>query len=256
MILQRHGLLWPQEQAWPGLLAQAIQDAPSAPWRAQIQALLTLWAQQDWPLITARQSDFYQAETAQIKQAIAVGLPMPASAFHGEKIRLSMRLQARELDRQAAPLSLAQCLKLMVQQISTGKYLPTRQRKAQLAAMHELLRAAEDAGLNLQVYGSWAWQAMTGLAYLQDGSDLDLLCTPSDAQQLTAAVRIFQRVQQAIPVDGEIVFPGARAVAWREYMQAQLAVSSAGGDIQILVKTLEGARLMSCTVLSNSLLAL
>lgn len=253
MNLQRHGLLWPQASAWPKLLAQAIQLPQIAAWRGQVQHILERWAQEDWPLITARQSDFYPAKEANSSSLLALGLPLPSAPFKGEKIRLSLRLQADDIARQAVPLDLAQCIHAIEQQIAAGTYVPAQTQSAQLTAMRDLLVAAQAVALPLQVYGSWAWQAMTGLPYLQESSDLDLLCTPGNGQQLAMAVQILQHAEKAMPLDGELVFPGALAVAWREYVQLQMAALASKDTAQILVKTISGARLMKYAALSNSL---
>jgi len=71
------------------------------------------------------------------------------------------------------------------------------------------------------VYGSLAMQAMTGLPYLTASSDIDLLCHPQHVTQLHQGLALFGEFADRLPLDGEIIFPGDQAVAWKEWRQAQ-----------------------------------
>lgn len=91
-------------------------------------------------------------------------------------------------------------------------HAPWAHRLAQLRAMGQM-----------QVYGSAAWQALTGLQYLRAGSDLDLLI---DDPALVPAVLA---LPQDPRLDGEVLLPGGRAVALREYGAARRIVKGHGG---------------------------
>jgi phosphoribosyl-dephospho-CoA transferase len=68
------------------------------------------------------------------------------------------------------------------------------------------------------VYGSLAWQSATGVTYLADDSDIDLLLRPVSAAQARAALDILSKAAQAgtLRLDGEMEFPDGRAISWKE----------------------------------------
>jgi len=71
--------------------------------------------------------------------------------------------------------------------------------------------------LSLRVFGSLAWQYLTGESYLHESSDLDLLWSPADQTQLQAGLALLQMWEResGLRADGEVLLP-AGAVAWRE----------------------------------------
>ena len=79
-----------------------------------------------------------------------------------------------------------------------------------------------------RVYGSLAWQRLTGLEYFRPGSDVDLLL---DAPENLPA--LLERLA-ALPfrADGEILLPGGAAFSWREALN---------GAPDILIKTRDRA---------------
>jgi phosphoribosyl-dephospho-CoA transferase len=86
------------------------------------------------------------------------------------------------------------------------------------------------------VYGSFGWQQLTGLDYLREGSDIDLLLQVASPEQADAAVAALHASGIESPrLDGELVFPDGSAVAWREW-----AIWRAGLVEQVLVKRLDG----------------
>lgn len=71
-----------------------------------------------------------------------------------------------------------------------------------------------------RVYGSLAWEWLTGEAYLRPGSDLDLL-VPVDGREAfdRALAALAPRAGWTAPrIDGELALPGGEAVAWRELL--------------------------------------
>jgi phosphoribosyl-dephospho-CoA transferase len=87
-------------------------------------------------------------------------------------------------------------------------------------------KAALRVGVRFRVFGSAAWQALTGLDYLQADSDLDLVLRPIDGAEIAAATEILERWEAAEErrADVEIVFPGEDAVAWREWTNRDASV--------------------------------
>ena len=79
---------------------------------------------------------------------------------------------------------------------------------------------AERHDVAVAVYGSLAWQALTGLAYVRPGSDVDLLLTSgrwTDLERVTVALAALSGAPR---LDGEAILPGGAAVAWRELARA------------------------------------
>ena len=87
------------------------------------------------------------------------------------------------------------------------------------------------------MFGSLAWRALTGLDYLTDRSDLDLLLhvhRDTDLHRLAADVA---GIEAAAPMrlDGELIRDDGAAVNWREFH---------AGAREILVKTVGGVALL------------
>jgi phosphoribosyl-dephospho-CoA transferase len=107
------------------------------------------------------------------------------------------------------------------------------------AAWRDPLRAldaeARRAGLTLRVHGSLAWQHLSGDGFVTEGSDGDLLVRPRDLAALARALVLLTRRAAGPPrLDGEVLLPGGRAVAWREL---------AGGAARVLVKSSDAVAL-------------
>jgi len=115
-------------------------------------------------------------------------------------------------------------------------------------ALTLLARAAARERIVLRVFGSAAWEAQTGLGYLRADSDLDLLAEPTTRAELKSVLALLQRTQErvAMRLDGEIVFPGGDAVAWREW-------ASVNSESRMLVKNVSRVALVSRSDLESKL---
>lgn len=84
-----------------------------------------------------------------------------------------------------------------------------------------LIAAAAAAGLTIEVYGSWMWEALTGEPHVHAGSDLDVVIdvTGLDGGLRTAAFLARVEPDLAFRIDGELSFPGLGEVQWRELLQ-------------------------------------
>ena len=105
------------------------------------------------------------------------------------------------------------------------------------AAFSNLSIAADRAGLDIRVYGSWMWQTLTGSPHVNASSDLDLLIEVTDQAVADRAVEFLERESGNCPckIDGELSFPGAGEVHWREYLQ---------GEPILLVKSIDATRML------------
>jgi phosphoribosyl-dephospho-CoA transferase len=205
--LPRHTLVWPVASAHARLAAQFDDD--------EAHAALDAWFGRGFPLVIRRAD-------AGTRSGVAVGLPLPPDRG---KRRLAMTLTRGDVACFSAPPTLAH---IAIGLAETWRW--------PLAALD---RDARSIGVTLRGFGSAAWQALTGLAYLHDDSDIDLLLAPASAAQLDATLALFERWERNARrrIDAEIVFDGDRAVAWREWVRA------ADGSV-VLAKAREGAALV------------
>ena len=201
MALRRHDLLRAQPSAWAGLLAERA-DLADPPWLAG-------WAERGWPLVVRR------AEPADPPGLVALGLPLPPSAG---KRRLALNLAPEVLSAPQPPPLLA-----LAAASAPASWRATVARLTTLDA-------------DVRVFGSLAWQALTGLDYLDPASDLDLLwpLPPAEAVEALLANVAAIDAEALVRLDGELVRTDGAAANWREL---------ASGCGEVLVKRLDGVTL-------------
>lgn len=163
---------------------------------------------------------------------IATGLALPPTQG---KCRIALSVAAQDIARYAPPLRLDHAL----------AHAPA----AWQPALAELDGAAGDIGIELRVFGSLAWQALSGIQYLTTQSDIDLLWRPHSQVQLQQGVALLARWEQdhGLRADGEVLF-GGDAVSWREWATLQ-----PGGDQRVLVKRIASAELVAAGELLEQL---
>ncbi|UOD29052.1 malonate decarboxylase holo-[acyl-carrier-protein] synthase [Massilia violaceinigra] len=204
-MFSRHDQAWLNGAGWAAALAGA------APAHAQA---LEQWRAHDWPLIITRRTP------DALPDALCLGLALPPDA--GGKLRIAVQVNQNTVARveNALPLHAA------------AAAAPARWA-GPLAAL------LADAGrITLRAYGSLALQAVTGLTYLTESSDIDLLFKPASVHELDAGMRLLQTHAAHLPLDGEIVFPDGAAVAWKEWRDA-------AAGTRVLVKDAGSVRLIS-----------
>lgn len=206
--LQRHQLVRLTSNGWAGV--QSGDREPLA------QAALAHWAAHDLPLVVTRQCG------GDSGGQIALGLPAPTC---WGRLRLALSVPAAALrDPHGFPAPAA-ITPLLAPEVR-GAWTALAERLATL-------------GVAPQVYGGHGWQAITGLRYLRDGSDLDLWLPVRDAAQADAVAAVLGDAAWRGPrLDGELGFPDGAAVAWREWRQWR-----AGQVEAVLVKRLDSVRL-------------
>jgi phosphoribosyl-dephospho-CoA transferase len=201
-MYSRHDLLWLNPQGWDEALAQLSNEMRSP---------VARWQRANWPVVARRRDGGLPAGF------VCTGIPLPPDRETGVKPRVALRIAASGIDRRTAPLALARALPA-----------------APLAWRGHLAPLAE-AGM--RVFGSLAMQAFTGLPYLTDSSDIDVLFTPADRNHFEEGLSLLTEASAHVPLDGEVVFPGGAAVAWKEWRDACQA------GRKVLVKTIDEVRL-------------
>ncbi|MDQ1117815.1 MULTISPECIES: malonate decarboxylase holo-[acyl-carrier-protein] synthase [Pseudoxanthomonas] len=200
--LRRHTLVWLPPQA-----AHAVVPAQATRARA--------WFEQGHPAIVARRPAATPADP------LHLGVPLPPAEG---KQRLAVRAAVADVLRIAPPPTLEQSI--------------ARAPAAWRPALAALVHRAHALDLVPRVFGAFCWQTLTGLAYVHETSDLDLLWEIESAAQADAIIRLLDEWErhQRRRADGELRLPDGRAVSWREY---------AGSALRLLVKTEDDARLVA-----------
>ncbi|EGF32713.1 Phosphoribosyl-dephospho-CoA transferase [Oxalobacteraceae bacterium IMCC9480] len=211
----RHSLSFLSAAGWASARLQV---------EARHHAAIERWCAADWPLIVRRHEA--DCPTGQV----CLGLALPPEPESGIKHRLPLRIAIDEVTRSRPPLTLAE-VRLV---------LPPAWQAALPAAT-----------MPLAVFGSTALQAITGLPYLRETSDLDILLQPTTLAALTDGLALLTQVEALLPLDGEIVFPSGAAVAWKEWR----AASAQGAAMRVLAKHDEGVMLVRVDALLASLTA-
>lgn len=204
--LQRNQLVRLTDAAWLRVL--------DAAWDAQAQACLAHWAQQRLPLVVTRQRP-------QAEDAVCLGLPAPG---RWERRRIALAVPPSDIaQHDAFPPARA-----LAPLLGTAQRRPWRALCGGLAA----------CGVAACVYGSHGWQLLTGLDHVRPGSDIDLSIVVDSPTQADAVAVLLQSWSDGLRLDGELVFTGDRAVAWREWLAWR-----AGRTARVLVKRLDGVAL-------------
>ena len=185
---------------------------------ADDRALVAGWVRAGRPFVVRCQADMRESP-----QRLAVGMPLcPAQG----KRRVAVAVPLRAIAKVSPPPRLAD--------VVDASPAPWRE------PLSQLVRRARAIRTEFTVFGSLAWQFLTGLRYVTNGSDLDLCWRAASREQLDAACRLlasWQRVS-GIAVDGEIGFGDDLAVAWREWQGRH-------AHARVLVKGLHGPALMA-----------
>jgi len=172
------------------------------------ESLLARWPKMRWP--TVRRRALPSEATG-----LALGVPLPPSA--GKK-RLSLLVDVDHIASVARPPLLRQA----------RPYAPRNWWQA-LDRLDEL---AHRHSVDARVFGSLAWQALTGLDYVTGRSDLDVLFEFRRETDIDRFVADVAAIETGAPMrlDGELMGADGAAVNWREFH---------GGASELLVKSIE-----------------
>ncbi len=227
----RHALVWLSPRGWDVLHASTTSE-PIA-----VRDALARWRDADWPLVVRRRSPDEPAPDS-FQEPVPVGLALPPHPQTGVKPRIAAMVERADIARIEPATPLANVLTTAPPQWRAG-----------LLALH---MESMEAPLNVRVFGSLAWQSITGMPFLRSTSDIDLLVAPRTQRDLALAMDLLQRHGGGLPLDGEIVFPSGAAVAWKEWRDIFGAGGKSGTD-RVMVKTNDRVALMTCTALLASL---
>ncbi|HEF5872858.1 TPA: malonate decarboxylase holo-[acyl-carrier-protein] synthase [Burkholderia cenocepacia] len=205
--LRRHTLVTLTAAGWRAAFARNPALASDPP--------VCAWAERGWPLIVRRASPD-EAEAGRVP----LGLPLPPSAG---KRRIALNVAADAL--------------------ATIVPLPTVTDvlAAAPAAWHAPLRELDALGARCgvpgRVFGSLAWQALTGEPYLSTSSDLDIVFPLPAPASLAPLLDGLAATDARAPmrIDGELLRGDGAGVNWRE-LHARLP--------EVAVKTAMAVELM------------
>jgi phosphoribosyl-dephospho-CoA transferase len=192
--LARHDLVWLDAT---GLV---IECNPRWPDEADI---VGDWLSQGRPLVvTRRPSDMPP-------NYCALGLPLPVRLG---KRRIALQARTGAIREVRRPPALSQVM-------ATA---PADWRQA----LQALDRLARNANIRLRVYGSMAWQFLTGETYVTSASDVDVLWQPLSLADLERGVAMLSAWEgrSGIRADGEILLPDGSGISWREWSHGSRVV--------------------------------
>jgi len=184
--LQRHQLVRLKSASWSELLHMRSDLAG--------EALLPGWADRGWPLIARRP---LPGEVG----GYALGLPLPPSAG---KRRIAINVRYEDVD---AVSSLPHLLETIASAPAAWE-----------SSMHRLAALAERHAIEVRVFGSLAWQWLTGLTYLSPSSDLDVIWTLPSRERIATFLAELADIEAQAPMrlDGELIRADGSGVNWRE----------------------------------------
>ena len=185
--LTRHDRVWLAPTTWRDRLASGLDDA--------VDQEVDDWIRRGRALVTRRRDADVD------KDACCLGIALPLAM---DRRRIAVVVDRAAVIRVAAPLSLAEIV----------DPAPLRWRPA----LRDLQQRAVTLATPLAVYGSFAWQAISGEPCVTAASDLDLLWDARDFDHVGRVIAMLLAWQDdsGLRADGEARFAKGDAVAWRE----------------------------------------
>jgi len=207
--LHRHQLAWLTPGGWARVLRRE--------WDAVAAECLEHWARHSLPLVVTRQSACVAGP-----DTIAMGLPAPD---RWERRRIALGIPRAEV--------------LYFDEFPRAEQVATLLPDAARTQWRTLCAGLVACGVVARVHGSYGWLHLSGLDHVRPSSDIDVWIGVRDVEQADAVARQMQAFDCANPrLDGELVFEGGVAVAWREWLCWR-----ARGANALLVKHLAGSSL-------------
>jgi phosphoribosyl-dephospho-CoA transferase len=202
--LERHDLVWVDGKAW--------QDALQAPLPGRWLAALQTWFAGGRPAVVRRRE-------SDAVHVVSLGVALP---LWQDKVRIPFLLDSSAVMRTSAPLPLSTALAS-----APHEWRP---------ALARLVEEAKAIGMAFRVYGSLAWQHLSGYDYVTPTSDVDLLWRVRDGVTLRNTLEMLTRWQREsrIVADGELLLADGAAVAWKELLT---------GSRKLLLKRVTGVEM-------------
>jgi phosphoribosyl-dephospho-CoA transferase len=186
--LRRHSFLWFDDAAalFKGVANEVSEDE---------LAILRDWVGRGLPLIVRRPC------LSEDKSSVFAGLALPPTP---SKRRLAFCLPVSFLSKFSEPPFWQDCLSPTSPDIN--------------AIVEPIQHAATVSELSLQAFGSYAWQHHTGLPYVTEQSDVDLLVPIDSKLRWRTFQRSMEGVSQSFPkIDLEIVINRNASFNWWEF---------------------------------------
>jgi phosphoribosyl-dephospho-CoA transferase len=207
--LHRHQIAWLTQAGWDRIR--------SRPWDAVASECLAHWSAHRLPLVVTR-----QPPCEGDSDNIAMGLPAPD-----------------RWDRRRLALGVPRGDVLYFDEFPRAEQVTRRLPGTARAPWRRLCADLHAGGAVARVHGSYGWQYFSELDHLRASSDIDVWIAVSDMEQADAAAEMLQSFPCDRPrLDGELVFDGGTAVAWREWLAWR-----AGRARALLVKRIDGSSL-------------
>jgi len=207
--LHRHQIAWLTQAGWDRIRSRA--------WDGVASECLAHWAAHRLPLVVTRQPPGDgDADT------IAMGLPAPD---RWDRRRLALGVPRGDvLYFDEFPLA---------EQVT--RLLPCAVRPQ----WFRLCTGLHALGVVARVHGSYGWKHFSGLDHVRASSDIDVWIAVVGLDEADAVAAMLQSFPcERLRLDGELVFDGGAAVAWREWLAWR-----AGRARALLVKRLGGSSL-------------
>jgi len=166
---------------------------------------------------------------------VQLGLTLPLAM--GRK-RLAIQVAREDIAAVLPPVRVQRCL--------------ARLPGPSAQAMADLALAVADCGAAIGLFGSLAWEVLTGENYRNAESDIDIISDVTTPAQLGAVMAALGEAAGRLHcrLDGEVRMPDGLAVSWRE-----LAGLATKPDARLLVKGPASVGLLSFAELTASLQA-
>ena len=220
--LRRHDLAYLHADARVEFATRSLPEA--------VERWVSQWLAEGRPLVVCRQ----RMRENGAESDVDLGICLPN---HLGRQKLACRVRSDAVARFERPISVDQLNGVL--QIEA------------CSAMTRLAGAAQRLGVSVGVYGSTAWECLSGASYRRCGSDIDLICDVAHREVLPVWLRAMERSAQDVDgrLDGEVRFPDGKAVAWRELSNA----FESGGAVRVMFKGIRDVGFASLDSLQASM---